>query len=337
MLTSIIYSRFIIVILMLLFINIDSNSVIHRQLEHHNAIPIPMLSVTIATDANNYLIRLLNSIDYPITYIRLLIGNDNQTFVKSCLDIIEYAKTNKTSYFYKATLDVNTMNLNPGSANGFNYGLRGMMNKNSSWVLVINSDIAFYPGILKKISKETERSLAHFETFGVGFTSLCCGGEWSAVIFTKRLVERIGYMDENFYPAYYEDDDYAIRIHYSGLKAIRYPDTPLIHGEIDGSKDYASGIFKELYWKPKNDEATKKWKKMFEFGVKTSTKYIASKWGLTFIGKSNKLRLDCKTVVAINKMCKTPYKIPFNNTNYNLSYWDFNASLRNSIVAAGKR
>jgi len=173
-----------------------------------------------------------------------------------------------------------------------------MILKNNSWVLVINSDIAFYPGILKRISKETERSMAHIENFGIGFTSLCCGGEWSAVIFTRKLVERIGYMDENFYPAYYEDDDYAIRIHYSGLKAIKYQDTPLLHGEIDGSKDYASGIFKELYWKPKNDLATKRWKKMFEYGVIVSTKYIASKWGLSFIGKSNKLQLGNNYIIS---------------------------------------
>lgn len=330
-----------IIILLLLLISLNSYSINiiekQRQLDHHNAVPIPMLSVTIATDVNNYLIRLLNSIDYPINNIRILIGNDNETFVKSCLDVIEHVKANKSSYFYKAIIDINTINQNPGSANGFNHGLHGMMNSNiTTWVLVINSDIAFYPGILRKISRETERSLANIETFGVGFTSLCCGGEWSAVIFTSRLVEKIGYMDENFYPAYYEDDDYAIRIHYSGYKAIKFSDTPLLHGEIDGSKDYASGIFKELYWKPKNDDATKRWKKMFEFGVKSSTKYIASKWGLTFIGKSNKLQLDCKTVIAINKMCKTPYMIPFNNTNYKLSYWNFDINLRNRIMAIGK-
>jgi choline dehydrogenase-like flavoprotein len=117
---------------------------------------------------------------------------------------------------------------------------------------------------------------------GAGITGIT-----TAYSLAKRGVEVVVY-DENFYPAYYEDDDYAIRIHYSGLKAIKYQDTPLLHGEIDGSKDYASGIFKELYWKPKNDLATKRWKKMFEYGVIVSTKYIASKWGLSFIGKSNK-------------------------------------------------
>jgi hypothetical protein len=41
---------------------------------------------------------------------------------------------------------------NPGSAAGFNFGLRGLVNLTqdpSSWVIVANSDIAFYPGILQ--------------------------------------------------------------------------------------------------------------------------------------------------------------------------------------------
>ena len=46
-----------------------------------------------------------------------------------------------------------------------------------------------------------------------------------------------GYFDENFYPAYYEDDDYAIRIHLSQhFYATKLENTPLMHGEIDGSK-----------------------------------------------------------------------------------------------------
>jgi hypothetical protein len=50
-------------------------------------------------------------------------------------------------------------------------------------------------------------------------------------------VQAIGYFDENFYPAYYEDDDYAIRVHLSEkFYAVKLEDTPLMHGEIDGTK-----------------------------------------------------------------------------------------------------
>jgi GT2 family glycosyltransferase len=52
------------------------------------------------------------------------------------------------------------------------------------------------------------------------------------------LVEEIGYYDENFYPAYFEDNDYAIRVHYSNYEARHLDNTPLIHGNVDGSKVY---------------------------------------------------------------------------------------------------
>jgi GT2 family glycosyltransferase len=82
------------------------------------------------------------------------------------------------------------------------------------------------------------------------------------------LVEKIGYFDENYYPAYYEDDDYAIRVHHSGMKAIRFNDTALLHGELDGSLDYLSGIFSYLYLTPKEKitSSLKIWKKTFEYG-----------------------------------------------------------------------
>jgi hypothetical protein len=49
-----------------------------------------------------------------------------------------------------------------------------------------------------------ERNLVQDPRFGIGFTSLCCGSEWSTVVITRRLIDSIGYFDENFYPAYYE-------------------------------------------------------------------------------------------------------------------------------------
>ena len=52
--------KLLLLLLLLLFNNINSIYNYERKLEHHNALPIPLLSVTIATDANNYLIRLLN-------------------------------------------------------------------------------------------------------------------------------------------------------------------------------------------------------------------------------------------------------------------------------------
>ena len=63
----------------------------------------------------------------------------------------------------------------------------------SKWVLIVNNDIAFYPHTLKQITITVQKQLSHLNSRNatIGFTNLCCGSEWSAVIFTKRLVNKV--------------------------------------------------------------------------------------------------------------------------------------------------
>jgi hypothetical protein len=216
-------------------------------------------------------------------------------------------------------------------------------------VLIVNSDIAFYPGVLQRISRAVERQLRRDPLFGIGFTSLCCGSEWSAVVFTRRLVEKIGYMDENFYPAYYEDDDYAIRAYYAGMRAVVFNNTALLHGEIDGSKDYLSGVVASVYLSPgaKKDPAIIRWRKLFEAGVERSRGYINKKWGLAledFNKKRRKRRgaedagkiteIDCKSAAGINGKCRTLFTRPFNDSTRELSHWELDKENRNAILKA---
>ena len=221
-------------------------------------------------------------------------------------------------------IEYNTLNYNPGASKGFNYCLQYLLKKeNITWGLVLNNDISFYPGILKLISNNVEYYLQNDKKFGIGFTSLCCGGAFSAVVFTKRLVQVVGLFDENFYPAYFEDDDYSIRVHLSSYRARQFDNTPLIHGEVDGSKVYISGLVDILYYHPIKNKDTDKWRIAFEKGVKRSGKYIDEKWGQGIAHKANeKNKVNCKTALGINHHCKGSYLNPFNNTNYNISYWE---------------
>lgn len=208
---------------------------------------IPLLSISLNDDSRNFLGRLIRSIDYPIDEVCIQIGNADPLIRTDLVSKIQVAKLDKPNLNIKMTV----VDDNPGSAVGFNFGLRNMMLKNDvdhfDWVLIVNSDIAFYPGILRKIAGSMQHFIKAHSTFGIGFTSLCCGGEWSAIGITRRLVNKIGYFDENIYPAYYEDDDYGIRIHHAGMHAVKFNNTPRLHGSIDGSKDYESGIFQNLY------------------------------------------------------------------------------------------
>lgn len=298
--------------------------------EHHGKhhLPIPLISVSMNTDVRNYTIRMIKSIDYPVNHLVIQVGNSDKSIVDK---IVRGLKEHELVNGNVKRMSINTLPYNPGSAKGFNYGLHRIHPGNNSWVLVINNDISFFPGILKRIARNVEHSFLHDPKFGVGFTSLCCGGEWSAVAFTGRLVDEIGYFDENFYPAYYEDDDYAIRIHYSSYHAVRFNNTPLLHGEIDGSKDYLSGLFTQLYLRPEKNAATDEWRRAHEAGMKVSVPYIEAKWGAKMGDFKSKTKLDCKSLEGINSKCITPYKRPFNDEKHNLSYWEMSAEVLQRI------
>lgn len=343
---------------------------------YHQEQAIPLLSVTINNDPKRYLLRMLKSIDYPIDMIQITIGNRNQTLIDRIVKDIKRGELIVRKKFRKTHIKINVMDVNPGAAYGFNEALQYLdtnvteddakrpsyhhhfhngENRNflrlnrkqvhtysvPQWALVVNGDIAFYPNVLGRIAWDTEYLLDTDPQFGIGFTSLCCGSEWSAVVFTKRALDKVGFADENFYPAYYEDEDYGIRVHLSGLKAARFNDTALLHGEIDGSKDYLSGTFDQLYLHPKQDLDALNWRATHQRGVQYGKQYIEKKWGVS-VGYMDargsfhpaRKKLNCKSLDGINKHCgeALDFKAPFNDPSNSIHHWKLDQDARRAIL-----
>lgn len=280
---------------------------------------VPLISISINTDPKNYLSRLIRSIDYPVEYLHIQIGNTDTTVIDDILRKIGPVESNN-SYILRCNHTI--INYNPGSSRGFNFGFDKMNSMGKSWALVMNYDIAFYPGVLRRIARSTEYHLKHDSGFGIGFTSLCCGGYFSALVLTNRLLKVVGYFDENFYPAYYEDDDYSVRVHLSELHARQFNNTPLIHGEVDGSKAYISGLVDLLFYHPPKTREIDIWRNSFQIGVKRAGEYFNEKWGSNTAKLLNaKESVPCKTAQGINQYCNGTYRHPFNNPLFNISYW----------------
>ncbi len=55
------------------------------------------------------------------------------------------------------------------------------------------------------------------------------GDSHNMCLFTKHLFQTIGYIDVNFYPAYYEDNDYSHRAQLAGLKLCRLQNSRYFH------------------------------------------------------------------------------------------------------------
>ena len=59
-----------------------------------------------------------------------------------------------------------------------------------------------------------------------------------------------------------------------------FGNTALQHGELDGSKDYLSGLFNELCLNPRQDEDSQAWRRMHQKGVTFGHAYLERKWGI---------------------------------------------------------
>ena len=320
-----------LLLLICIFWTLHSKVHVHEQQIDHS---VPILSISINTDPKNYLARLIRSIDCPDNLLQIQIGNTDPNVINSILAKIIEAERNNTNI-----LQVNhtILNYNPGSSRGFNFGLDTIKSTGKPWALVMNYDIAFYPGVLKRIVRAVDYSLKHDRHFGIGFTSLCCGGYYSTLILTSRLLNEVGYFDENFYPAYYEDDDYSVRVHLSSLHARQFNNTPLIHGEVDGSKVYISGLVDLLFYHPPKTREIDIWRDSFQKGVKRSAAYFDEKWGRDTAKTLNiKGEVPCKTAEGINSRCEGTYKHPFNNSMFPINYWSLRPEVLSHIESAKK-
>lgn len=137
---------------------------------------IPVLGVPIL-NRPDLLKKMLASIDYPVNRVVVI---DNGAVVSD--DVANVHRPGR----------------NLGVAASWNYIITS--NPDAPWWCIVNSDLEFAPGDL-------ERLATHMETQG-GFAFLLTP---SAFGITKEVVEKVGLFDENFHPAYYEDNDYVYR------------------------------------------------------------------------------------------------------------------------------
>jgi hypothetical protein len=168
---------------------------------------IPVIGVTVFKDVDNYLQRLLDSVDIKVGKVVVTwYGYDDQV-----ANVLSYHKNNPLF-----ELIINHYPTNMGCAFGFNEAILSSIDE--TWWLIANSDIAYPQGILANIARTVNGALAsdallpeqvfaiHTFTFQYGPANL-----WSNFAITKNAVSKVGFFDENLYPAFWEDADYGWR------------------------------------------------------------------------------------------------------------------------------
>jgi len=171
---------------------------------------IPIIGIPVL-NRGDLLVRCIRSIDYPVGGI-CVINNGRDPGVVAALDQLQRTMKN---------LVVLEPGENLGCAASWNRVMREF--PTAEYWLFAGNDIMFADGDLAKIDKFVQDH-PHYAT---------CPANWGHSLFaiTQVGLDKIGWFDENFWPAYSEDQDHMYRVKLSGLSWADVPDTHATHGE----------------------------------------------------------------------------------------------------------
>jgi len=222
-------------------------------------IPIPVMGTAIVNGVH-WIDRLLTSIDYPIDNF-IIINNNGRDQISSELENIKL-KYLKNDLIKK--LHICTMPSNIGCSAAWNLIIKSMI-IHPYWIIV-NHDIAFTPNFLKTMIEKANNPVTGI-VFGRSQGDNL--GMWDLFLIKDWVINTWGFFDENCYPAYCEDLDYAMRIR-NFYDIQDYVNLPYFHGE---TLDYAQSGSQT--WR--NDLSIKE---KIDYGRYVNENiYLTNKWG----------------------------------------------------------
>jgi GT2 family glycosyltransferase len=137
---------------------------------------------------------------------------------------------------------------NTGTSRSWNYGIADGFEKGADYVAVLNNDILLHPycldGLVERIGRNDVDLVTALDVrcevaapedlFRIAASTKADVTEadhpnFSAFLLGRRCWEVVGRFDEEFYPAFFEDNDYHYRIQLAGLRAIVYPPAMFYH------------------------------------------------------------------------------------------------------------
>lgn len=154
---------------------------------------IPVLGVPVL-NRPDLLYRMVESIDHPVSRLTVI---DNGDVVS------------RYELGHPDSLRLIRPGYNLGVAASWNLIMRA--SPRAPWWLIVNSDLTFAPGDLARLASVVDpRKPAIYHLM-----------EFAAFALTSVVLERTGYFDENFHPAYDEDVDFARRCELAGIERVR--------------------------------------------------------------------------------------------------------------------
>ncbi len=144
--------------------------------------------------------------------------------------------------------------------NRLNAGFGGAVNQiikqnfDCNYWFITNDDWHVAPGELKRLDERLEDD----------FVGLLCDGTdangYSAFVMSNEMVSKVGLMDENFYPAYCEDNDHRYRMKLAGLSWEKFP--------LKAGHNISSTLHNNPQFEERN-----------QFTFRRNVEYYIEKWG----------------------------------------------------------
>jgi GT2 family glycosyltransferase len=229
---------------------------------------IPLLGVQTLNSISN-LKNLILSVDYPVEVLSIVINNENFDFVSKVKNFCDNLDNN-----FISKIDISWHPSNLGCAASWNYHFKQY--PFCDFFVKSDDDVVFEPGTLKKMVEDylSNDSMV----FATNHTRYCC------FLIPKRVLNKVGLFDENYWPANYEDDDYLIRLNRCNEKTFTIGDNSIKHLSSGSSRNLNSD--KEL-------------RLLQNFLVETES-YFYKKWGggypNSFSHPFNNNKIDYKSI-----------------------------------------
>lgn len=146
---------------------------------------------------------------------------------------------------------------NRGVPKAWNEGLRRA--QEYDYAVILNDDVILTPGALPELCGYLDDTYVlaslrntgiHHHPYGLNY--------WGFAVRPADFVEKMGFFDENFIPAYYEDDDMQRRIDLSVYRSIN-TQIPALHKTWGTQKMDGRPVVTDAQWKANLAYYTRKW------------------------------------------------------------------------------
>lgn len=222
---------------------------------------------------------MVSSIDYPVDNL-VIINNNGRGELTEELDNLC-----KINYYYIKNIHVCHLPANIGVSGAWNLIIKCYVN--APYWMIVNNDVSFTSGILKKFAEYAEDP-------DIGIILANSAISYDLFLLKDFVVQKVGLFDENCYPAYVEDVDYYIRCTNADIKVLN-AGLSYLHG--DGENTYAETGSQT--WRIDNSLREK-----LDYSRLHNEYYMYHKWGHKWHDVNGSWGPNTET---------TTYDVPFNN------------------------